>query len=191
VVRNVGIVVFDGAEELDFVGPFEVFGSASRLDPTSFNVFTVGVTHEPVRCASGLRVVADYTLENCPKIDVLVIPGGAGVRTEMHNPNLLGFVEKASRQADLVTSVCTGALVLASAGLLKGRRATTHWGSLDQLKEFPGVTVQHRRYIRQGNIITAAGISAGIDMALYVVSQFHGNAFKKKTARRMEYRLQS
>ncbi|MGP8124861.1 MAG: DJ-1/PfpI family protein [Nitrososphaerales archaeon] len=188
-VRNVGIVVFDGVEELDFVGPLEVFGSAGRLHPTSFNVFTVGVSGEQVKCTNGLQVVADYTLKNCPKVDVLVIPGGRGARREMHNPELLEFVKKASRGADLVASVCTGAMVLASAGLLKGKKATTHWSSLEQLRKFPGVSVQHRRYIRQGNIITSAGISAGIDMALYVVAQFQGDAFKKKTARRMEYRL--
>lgn len=185
--RKVGILVFDGVEELDFAGPLEVFGSAAKIDPESFQVFTVGVRGRTAKAINGLSVTADYSLEDCPRLDILVVPGGRGTRTEMKNPVLLSFIRGASEKCELVASVCTGSLVLAAAGLLDGKRATTHRAALNELRAFPKVHVEHRRYIRQGRVITSAGISAGIDMALYLVGQLRGERLRRLTAEAMEY----
>jgi cyclohexyl-isocyanide hydratase len=186
-VRNVGIVVFDDVEELDFTGPLEVFGSAAKLDHDSFRVFTVGVGKKNVKGVNGLQAVADYTLDTCPRVDILVVPGGRGTRRLMHDSGLLRFVQEASKTGELVTSVCTGALILASAGLLEGKKATTHHSALEELAKFPKVEVVKRRYVRQGKVITAAGISAGIDMALFVVRSLHGPGLARDAQADMEY----
>ena len=186
---SVGILVFDGVEELDFAGPLEVFGTAAKLDPKSFTVLTIGVRGREAKGTNGLVVEADRTLEGSPRTDILVVPGGRGTRREMHNPELLRFVRDAAESCDLVASVCTGALILASAGLLDGKKATTHAAALLELRAFPKVKVEHRRYLQQGNIITSAGISAGIDMALFVVGKLCGESLRLATAREMEYRL--
>jgi transcriptional regulator GlxA family with amidase domain len=187
--RSVGILVFDDVEELDFVGPFEVFAMASKLRSGTFEVFTVGVERAEFRGFNGLRVRADCTMERAPKIDVLVVPGGRGARRLMSNQAALDFVRRAYRTCELVTSVCTGALVLASAGLLDGRRATTHWGNLEELRKFKLVRVDHKRYIKQGKVITSAGVSSGINMALYVVGLLYGAKLKTQTAKQVEFAL--
>jgi transcriptional regulator GlxA family with amidase domain len=186
--RNVGILVFDDVEELDFVGPFEVFAVAADIRPGSFKVFTVAVDRKEVRAFNGLRIKADYTLEEHPMIDVLVVPGGNGTRREMSNPKVLDFLNRVNGKCELMTSVCTGALMLASAGLLDGRKATTHWGALAELKKFKKVTVEHRRYVKQGKFITSAGISSGINMALYVVGLLVGAKLQTQTAKQIEFK---
>ena len=184
-----GILVFDGAEELDFVGPFEVFGMAAKLQPGTFNVFTVGVDRKEVKAFNGLRINAEHKIDECPTIDILVIPGGRGARREMSNPRVLKFLNRAYRSSELITSVCTGALILASAGLLDGRKATTHWGAIGELRKFKKVTVEHRKYVKQGKIITSAGVSSGINMALYVVGLLYGPQLKTQTAKEIEFKI--
>jgi transcriptional regulator GlxA family with amidase domain len=185
--KQVGILVFDEVEELDFTGPLEVFGVASRIKSNTFDIFTVGRNRKEIRGRNKLVIKPDFSFMNCPKIDVLVVPGGKGARVEMERKDTLEFMRKTAKNCELVTSVCTGALILAGAGLLAGKKATTHWASLDELRAFEGVSVQHRRYIRQGNLITAAGISAGIDMALFVVGRLFGPALRRDTMKHMEY----
>lgn len=187
-VRTVGLVVFDGVEELDFVGPLEVFGSAFKIDPDSFRPITVSAGKKTVQAINGLKVAADYSLATCPTLDILLVPGGRGTRREMHNRDLLRFIKARSQVCELVASVCTGALVLASAGLLDGTRATTHASALDELRAFPKVRVEHRRFIMQGRTITSGGISAGIDMALYLVGRLGGNGLRSAVVKSMEYR---
>ncbi|MBN2439278.1 MAG: DJ-1/PfpI family protein [Deltaproteobacteria bacterium] len=193
--KNTGIVVFKDVEVLDFCGPFEVF-SVTRLneqerreDPSPFNVFLVAETRNPLATAGGMKVLPDYGLDDCPALDILVVPGGWGTRAEMNNERLLGWIADRSRQVQLLASVCTGALLLGKAGLLDGRRATTHWRSLDWMQElFPKTHVERGlHFVEDGALFTSAGISAGIDMALKVVARFFGDAVAQATARHMEY----
>jgi transcriptional regulator GlxA family with amidase domain len=137
-----------------------------------------------------MRVIPDCTLAGCPALDILVVPGGWGTRREINNKDLIDWIGQRGRQAETLTSVCTGALLLAQAGLLDGRRATTHWRSLNWLREsFPAVTVEDNLHVvEDGHIITSAGISAGIDLALKVVERYHGEALARATAQHMEYR---
>jgi transcriptional regulator GlxA family with amidase domain len=193
--RRVGIVVFPEVEVLDFCGPFEVF-SAARLDeakrregPSPFDVIVVAESREAVTATGGLRVLPDTDLRGCPLLDVLVVPGGWGTRKEVNNERLIGWLRRRAVEAELVASVCTGSFLLAQAGLLAGRRATTHWRSLDRLAEtYPDVTVvRDEHVVEDDTLITSAGISAGIDMALRVVARLHGEAVARATARHMEY----
>jgi transcriptional regulator GlxA family with amidase domain len=193
--KRVGILVFPDVEVLDFCGPFEVF-SVTRLDearrreePSPFEPFLVAETDGVVKATGGLRVLPDHTLATCPPLDVLVVPGGWGTRAEIGNRPLLDWIAARARQVETLTSVCTGSMLLGQAGLLDGRRATTHWRSLDWMrKSFPTVTVEDKLHVvEDGHVITSAGISAGIDMALRVVERYHGHDVALATARNMEY----
>jgi transcriptional regulator GlxA family with amidase domain len=188
-MKNLGIVVFDLVEDLDFVGPLEVFGTTSHLRPDSLRPFTVQREGREVKTVNGLKVIPDYSFLDCPKLNFLLVPGGIGTRTEMKDAVTLEFVKQAANSCELVLSVCTGALILASAGLLNGKRATTHWAAFDELRAFPQVTVEHLRYVRDGKIITSAGVSAGIDMALYVTKELYGAKLCEDVANDIEYPL--
>ena len=194
--KRVGILVFPQVEVLDFCGPFEVF-SVTRLDeelrreqPSPFEVRLVAETAEPVTATGGLRVIPDVTIEACPALDVLVVPGGWGTRSEIKNERLVRWIGERGRQVETLTSVCTGSMLLGQAGLLDGRRATTHWRALPWMREsFPSVAVEETLHVvGDGHVLTSAGISAGIDMALRVVARYHGEAVARATARNMEYR---
>ena len=184
---NIGILIFDDVEELDFVGPFEVFAQASRI-VSGIEVSLLSKENREVRCRYGLRVQPDHSLTNCPPLDLLIVPGGKGAREyARYDSEIISFVRRHASQKQ-IASVCTGALILAEAGLLKGHKATTHWSALDTLREYPGVeVVGNTRYVREGNVSTSAGISAGIDLALDIVKDLHGKEVAKKVARSMEY----
>ena len=183
-------MIFDNVEDLDFTGPLEVFGTASRLKPNSLHPFTIQREDREVKTVNGLRVTPDYGFRNCPRLNILLVPGGIGTRTEMKDPETLEFVKRNASSCELVLSVCTGALVLAASGLLNGKRATTHWAAIDELKAFSQVTIDRLRYVRDGKIVTSAGVSAGIDMALYVTKELFGRSVAEDVARDMEYPLQ-
>jgi transcriptional regulator GlxA family with amidase domain len=193
--RRVGILVFDGVEVLDFCGPFEVFSvvrldeERRREDPSPFEVILVAERQAVVTATGGLKVTPDVSLASCPPLDVLVVPGGWGTRREIGNPVLREWIAERGRRVETLTSVCTGAMLLGHTGLLDGRHATTHWRSLDWMSEsFPRVTVERDLHVvEDGNVLTSAGISAGIDMALHVVARYHGDAIARATARHMEY----
>ncbi len=189
---RVGIVIFDDVEELDFIGPLEVFGMAGNIGEGAFTVATVAEradAHRPIRASHGLKVVPDYSLQDAPPFDLLVIPGGMGTRTEVTNPRLIGWIKQRASEAKVTTSVCTGSFLLAETGILAGKTVTTHWASVQRMAE--AYTMTHvrgdARFIEDGNIVTSAGISAGIDMALYVVGKLKGADIAAQTARRMEY----
>jgi transcriptional regulator GlxA family with amidase domain len=193
--RRVGILIFPDVEVLDFCGPFEVF-SVTRLDedrrredPPPYEVTLVAEQPGVVVASGGLKVVTDVTTESCPDMDVLVVPGGWGTRREMNNDRLLAWISDRSRRVGLLASVCTGALLLGRAGLLDGRRATTHWRALELLKaNAPSATVvEDRHVVEEGDVMTSAGISAGIDLALRIVGRHHGEAVARASARHMEY----
>jgi len=181
-----GILLFDDVEELDFAGPWEVLTSAAMLEPED-RVVTIAQVAE-VRCAKGLRVLADHNLENAPELDVVLVPGGQGTRREVDNPVLMDWLRKVGPGCQWVTSVCTGALLLHEAGFARGRRVTTHWAFVDALRERGDVTVlDDVRFVRDGNLVTAAGVSAGIDMALWLLGQLHSPDLARKVQRYIQY----
>jgi transcriptional regulator GlxA family with amidase domain len=193
--KYVGIVLFEYIEVLDFCGPFEVF-SATRLneerrreEQSPFEVLLVAEKNKPVVTAGGMKVIPDHTFENCPKLNILVVPGGWGTRKELKNPAMLNWLRLRASEVETLTSVCTGSMLLGFAGLLNGCHATTHWRSLDWMREsFPAVTVEYDKHVvEDGRILTSAGISAGIDMALKVVERYCGEEIARATARYMEY----
>ena len=193
--KKVGIVIFDDVEVLDFCGPFEVF-SVTRLDeakrreePSPFEVLLVAQRSESVMTAGGMQILPHVIFANCPVLDMLVVPGGWGTRSEMNNVELLAFIKHHAAVVETLASVCTGSLLLGKAGLLDGLRATTHWGALDLMAQlFPNVDVDRTSHVvEQGDVITSAGISAGIDMALRVVARHYGEPVARATAQYMEY----
>ncbi|HHW84643.1 MAG TPA: DJ-1/PfpI family protein [Chloroflexi bacterium] len=190
--RNVAILIFPGVELLDFAGPFEVF-SAARINFETperlFNVFTVAESREPLRCYNPVTVIPDYTLETCPPADILVVPGGYGTRSAVTRPQLIEWLRTRANTAEVMTSVCTGSFLLAQAGLLTGRAATTHWGSIQRLRDaYPEVEVrEHARWVDEGVVVSSAGVSAGIDMALHIVARLYGADAARVTARWIEY----
>jgi transcriptional regulator GlxA family with amidase domain len=198
---NVGILVFDGVEVLDFAGPFEVFsrtrlepGTASRRseDTAPFRVFTVAAERGAVLATGGLEVVPAFSFADAPPIDLLVVPGGYGTRPLLDHAPTVGWIRDTAGRARHVTSVCTGSLLLARAGLLKGRRATTHWGALDLLGTIdPSVHVEREERVVEDGIVSSAGVAAGIDMAFRVVERLHGKAVADETAHYIEYRRET
>jgi transcriptional regulator GlxA family with amidase domain len=190
VTRNLVILLFNDVEVLDFCGPFEVFSVASHLvDPVPFNVVTVAENTGPVIARNGLSVNPLYGLGDCPQPDVLIVPGGQGTRTQMHNPVLIDWIKATAGKCELVLSVCTGALMLAKAGLLSGLDVTTHAASIEALRELvPDANVHtDRRFVDNGQVICSAGIAAGIDMSLHVVARLLGTDIAEKTSQHMEY----
>src|SRR5215470_17274147 len=188
--RSLAILIFDEVEVLDFCGPFEVFSVANRFtDSPAFHVFTVAERPGPVLTRGGLSVNPHHRLADCPRPDLLLIPGGQGTRKEMHNPVLIDWIRRVAESAELLLSVCTGALLLAKAGLLDGLEATTHHGAIDLLRQTAPKSTVHaeRRFVDNGRVICSAGIAAGIDMSLHVVSRLLGSEVAEKTARQMEY----
>jgi transcriptional regulator GlxA family with amidase domain len=190
--RTVAILIFDDVELLDFAGPFEVFSSVRNLTGDHerlMDVFAVAESLTPVQCRNGLVVQPERTIDECPPVDVLVIPGGAGVRPALERSNLVEWVRTRAQEVELTVSVCTGSFLLAQAGLLSGRPATTHWERINEMRErFPDVEiVEDERWVDTGEIITAAGVSAGIDVALHVVRRLYGADVARATALGIEY----
>jgi len=178
-----------------FCGPFEVF-SAVRLnedkrrdEPSPFEAVLVAEQAAAVTTTGGMKVLPHYTFQTCPVLDILVVPGGWGTRRELKNPVMLDWLRSRAAEVDTLTSVCTGSMLLGFAGLLDGRRATTHWRSLDWMRDsFPAVTVEYEKhFVKDERLFTSAGISAGIDMSLKVVAHYHGEPIARATARHMEY----
>jgi transcriptional regulator GlxA family with amidase domain len=188
--RTLAILIFDDVEVLDFCGPFEVFSVANRFnDPPAFNVLTVAKTAGPVLARGGLSVNPHHRLADCLHPDILLVPGGQGTRREVHNPAVIDWIRRVAAGAELVLSVCTGALLLAKAGLLDGLEATTHHGAIDLLRQAAPSTTVHadRRFVDNGRVICSAGIAAGIDMSLHVVGRLLGVEVAERTVGQMEY----
>jgi transcriptional regulator GlxA family with amidase domain len=193
--RNVGIYIFDKVEVLDFAGPFEVFSTASRVrlrqQPDAvqlFNVFTIADSLRTIHASGGLQVLPKYDIRNHPKIDVLVVPGGI-VSEELEREKVIDWIARCDRTTTITASVCTGAFLLAKAGLLDGKPATTHWEDIPGLRAmFPHVDVrENARWIDTGKIVSSAGISAGIDMSFHLVERLVDKALAASTARQMEF----
>ena len=187
---RIGIFVFEGAEELDWAGPWEVLAFWAKQWPDDdVEVFTVSREPGPVTCAKGLRVLTDYTWADMPEIDVLVYPGGQGTRPQLGDESIREWVRRLAKDGTLMTSVCTGSLVYADSGLLDGRPATTYWSMLDFLGSL-GEDIEVRRddrFVDDGSVVTAAGVSAGIDMALHLVRRLHSEQRAKEVRRGIQY----
>ena len=187
---TIGILVFDGLEELDAVGPWEVLAAWTRQWPDDgWSVTTIAADGGLVRCAKGLVLQAEHSWADAPPLDVLIQPGGMGTRPQLVDETYLAWVRARRADTPLLASVCTGSLVYAAAGLLKGRPATTHWASLDRLRELdPSVDVRpDDRYVDDGDMVTAAGVSAGIDLALALVGRIDGRDMAEAIQLGIEY----
>jgi transcriptional regulator GlxA family with amidase domain len=187
-----GLLLFDGVEELDFVGPWEVFTASSMLrvnngEPAD-TIVTIAEHDRPVTCGKGLRVLPDHTFDNHPDLDVVLVPGGFGTRTEVDNPTLIGWLRDVATTCDWVTSVCTGSLLLHEAGPGRAKRLCTHWGFEDTLEARGDCTmVRDQRWVVDGNVVSSQGVSAGIDMALWLLGQIYSPEHARATQRYIQY----
>lgn len=189
-MRQVSLLVFDEAEVLDVAGPFEVFSVAGRRhDLNPFHVSLVAERSGPVTLRNGFRIQPHFTLHNAPATEILVVPGGLGTRREMGNESLIDWVRRTAGTAELVLSVCTGALLLGRAGLLDGLDATTHHGAYELLQEVaPAARLRAgERFLDNGRVVVSAGVSAGIDASLHVVERLLGTELAEEAAAYMEY----
>ena len=194
---SVGILLFHDVEVLDFAGPFEVFSRARLVpglesrrsdDSAPFSVFTVARGSEPVVCTGGLRVEPHFAFDTCPRIDILVVPGGFGTRPLLSDDRVLEWIRTMFASASHTTAVCSGSLLLAQAGLLRGRKATTHWGALDTLASLDSsVQVDRQARVVDDGVVTSAGVSAGMDMAFHMVAKVCGVPVAVDTARYIDY----
>lgn len=188
---NTAILIFDDVEVLDFAGPFEVFSVTNELNDYSLlNVYTVAREKRPIIARNGLSVNPAYSIDDAPQPDILIIPGGSGTRPILQQQDLLAWILQSAGNAEKVLSVCTGALLLAKVGLLDGQKATTHHSAFELLGEIApkAEIVRDVRFVDNGKVITAAGISAGIDMSLHVIEMLYGKQAAQQTATYMEYR---
>ncbi|QFG22633.1 DJ-1/PfpI family protein [Actinomadura sp. WMMB 499] len=184
-----GLLVFEDAEELDFAGPWEVFATSAAMRDAGDEAVLIAAGTAPVRCAKGMRVVPDRTFADHPDLDVLLVPGGRGARvTQPHDPAVTGWIAKTAARADWVTSVCTGSFLLHAAGPARGRRVATHRAHEDDLERQGDVTVvRDARYVVDGNLVTSQGVSAGIDMALWLVGRIHGRDHARAVRSYIQY----
>jgi transcriptional regulator GlxA family with amidase domain len=192
--RTIGILIFDDAEELDFVGPYEVFTMSNEMfarseDRRPDKVVLISESGKTITCAKGMRVEPHHGIADAPKLDVLLVPGGMGTRREVENKPLLDWIAGVAKGCEWVTSVCTGAMMLTAAGPARGKRVTTHWAFVDALRkrEEASEVLEKVRYVRDGNVVTSAGVSAGIDMALWLTGQMHGEDHARFTQLGMQY----
>jgi transcriptional regulator GlxA family with amidase domain len=182
-----GVLIFPDVEELDFVGPWEMLRAWSRFLKGPEDCLIIAQSRQPVRCANGLSVNPDVSFEECPDLDFLLVPGGMGTHQEVDNPVLIEFIAKQAEHCQAVLSVCTGAFLLHRAGLLTGRKATTHWGSLDRLRALGDVEVVEERIVNDGEIWSSAGVSAGIDLMLAFIASNAGEDTAAKIQCGAEY----
>ncbi|HPF85026.1 MAG TPA: DJ-1/PfpI family protein [Aminivibrio sp.] len=187
VVIQAGILVFPDVEELDFVGPFETLLAANVVKPGSMDVKILAFQDGPIRAANGLRFLPDGGPDLCPQLDVLILPGGQGRRIAVRDKRVINFVKERYEQVRFLGTVCTGAFIAAEAGLLEGRAATTHHGFFDELDAYPGVKVMEKKVVKDGRILTAGGVSSGIDLSLWILALLFDRDFAAEAAGYIEY----
>ena len=183
-----GILLFDQLEELDAIGPWEVFTMAANVRGSG-KVVTISEHGGMVKCAKGLRIQSDCSFGEAPPLDVILVPGGMGTRTEVNNKVVIDWIAKVAPGCTWVTSVCTGSMLLIESGVARDKRVTTHWAFVDTLRERGGAAavVDDMRFVRDGNIVSSAGVSAGIDMSLWIIGQTDSPAFAREVQKRIEY----
>jgi transcriptional regulator GlxA family with amidase domain len=186
-VTTYGILVFDDAEELDFAGPQQVFGVSTAIQ-SSGNTITLAKSKSPLRCRRGLEIRAHHTFSNHPPLDVLLVPGGRGARVAANDGATINWISATAPHSTWITSVCTGVRVLYAAGVVTNRRVATHWSYEDELASHPDITVvRDARWVRDGNVVTSQGVSAGIDLALWLVGHLAGRAHALQVQHYMQY----
>lgn len=185
---TIGILIFPQVEELDFVGPFEVLSDVNKIQPNNTKVLLIAEAAHPIRAYNGMQIIPDTTIENCPTLDILVVPGGNGRLTAMKNTVIQEFIQKQIHTAKYITSVCTGAFLLAEAGLLKGKKATTYHTAFTELESY-SVQVLPDKVVQDGKIITAGGVSSGLELGFYLLKQLFGLNIAQEVARKMEYHV--
>lgn len=183
-----GILLFPQVEELDFIGPFEVLSYLNKLKPNTLAIQLIAKSDSPLTAFNGLRLLPDTTITKCPPLDLLVVPGGKGRLQAMKDPQLINFIQAQASTARFITSVCTGAFLLAEAGLLSNKKATTYHTAFAELAAY-GVQVQAAKVIRDGNIITAAGVSSGLELGFYLLRELFGASLAQEVAQKIEYEL--
>lgn len=194
---TIGILLFEGVEELDFCGPLEVAGASRQIQeqdgvPTDdlYDVITIAETDGPIQCSKGLRVLPHTTFLTHPTLDVVIVPGGQGTRQAVFNPLVIGWLQNICSNAKLrfVCSVCTGALLLHECGAARGKNVATHWAFEDELQSRGNISViSNKRFVADGNLVTSQGVSAGIDMALWIIGQLHSPEHARETQRYIQY----
>ncbi|MBI1364814.1 MAG: DJ-1/PfpI family protein [Alphaproteobacteria bacterium] len=191
---DVGILIFDGVEELDFVGPYEVFAMSNEVftrhnKAPPENIKIIAPDLDPVTCAKRMQVLPDAAVRDVNRLDALLVPGGRGTRALVQNSAVLAWISSIAADAEWTTSVCTGAFLLAAAGVSSGKRVTTHWRAVNEMRGYnwPVEIVPGQRFVADGKVVSAAGVSAGIDMALWLVGQWHGPDHARATQKAMEY----
>ncbi len=190
---KVGIFLFNEVEVLDFAGPFEVFSLASIDSEKLCKVITIGETGEIISARNGLKVLPQANFKEAPVLDILIIPGGYGAEEiEIKNEKVIDWIREQKNHIKILASVCTGAFLLAEAGILDRKKATTHWMDIERLtREYPKIEViNHSKFVDEGEIITAGGISAGINMSFHIIQRLFGEDVAKATAKRMEYDIE-
>lgn len=191
-VTRVNILIFPNVEELDFIGPFEIFNFVNDIRPGSTEVRLVATSTEPLRCRNGLRVLSDYVLEEALEADLLLVPGGDGRKAAMRDGRIVGWIAERAARGEIVASICTGAFLLGNAGLLAGKRATTYHGCLDEFAAaFPDITVVCERVVDEGKVLTAAGVTSGMDLSFHLLARFFGAEVARRTAEGIEFTPQA
>ena len=185
---TIGIVIFPQVEELDFVGPFEVLSYINKVQSNSTKVLLIAPSLDPVQAFNGLRVLPDVTLQDCPQLDVLLFPGGKGRTQWMKEPSIQNFIQKHYENVTYLASVCTGAFFLAEAGVLMGKEATTYHSAFDELSRY-GVNVVSSKVVQDGKIITAGGVSSGIELGFYLLRELFGVKIAQEVAQKIEYTI--
>lgn len=183
---TVGVLLFPQVEELDFVGPFEILSYINKIRPQSTKVLLVAESAEAVEAFNGMKIIPDVKMEDCPQLDILVAPGGKGRYAAMKNPVIQKFIQQQAQKAKYITSVCTGAFLLAEAGLLENKKATTYHTAFAELAEY-SVQVLPQKVVRENNIVTAAGVSSGIELGLYLLKEEFGALMAQEVADKIEY----
>jgi len=193
-MKTIGIFIFDDAEELDFVGPYEVFTMINEVlsyqdIPDAVKVILISEDGKDITGKKGMRIGAHASMADIKMLDVLLVPGGQGTRTQAKNSAVINWINAIAPSCEWVTSVCTGAFILAKAGLTQGKRVSTHWAAFEEFKTLglEGELIPEVRYVRDGNVVTAAGVSAGIDMALWLTGQMFVPSFARSVQRAMQY----
>lgn len=184
---KIGVLIFPQVEEMDFVGPFEVLSYVNKLQPNSTQVFLVAENLDIIQAFNGMKIVPKYSFATCPDLDILVLPGGKGRFEAMHNPKIREFVLNQSKHAQYTTSVCTGAFILATAGLLEGKKATTYHTALEELQTYHVIAIKQTKVVQDGNIITAAGVTSGLELGFYLLKILFGSTLAKEVAEKIEY----
>ncbi len=183
---TIGMLLFPQVEELDFVGPFEVLSYVNKIQPDSTKVLLVAETSAPLGAFNGMKIIPDTTLQNCPSLDIIVTPGGKGRLAAMKNTAIIHFIQEQSKTAKYVTSVCTGAFLLAEAGLLQGKKATTYHTAFAELESY-STQVIPAKVVRDGKIITAGGVSSGLELGFYLLKELFGANIAQEVAHKIEY----